>query len=100
METVTRGPMVYLEYAGIFIDFVLLLVGISFASVRIANPGDTTCTPTVILSIFVSTLVLTGLLLWNAAIDNVYILFTFATFTLAGILFTYTSILTRIRYYA
>jgi hypothetical protein len=30
----------------------------------------------------------------------VYILFTFATFTLAGILFTYTSILTRMRYHA
>lgn len=95
-----NGPMTYLLNAGIFIDFVLLILGISFASVRIQDPNNTTFTPTVILSMFVATVALTGLLLWSANIENVYILFTFATFTLAGILFTYTSILTRMRYYA
>lgn len=95
-----HGPMTYLVNAGIFIDFILLILGISFASVRIQDPNNVTFTPTVVLSMFVATVVLTGLLLWKAAIDNVFILFTFATFTVAAILFTYTSILARMRYYA
>lgn len=85
---------------GVIIDFILLILGISFASVKIQNPGNTTYTPTVILSMFVSTIVLTGVIIWFSDITNAAILFTFATFAFITTLLTYATILVRMRYYA
>ena len=85
---------------GIILDFILLILGISFASVKIQDSGNTTFTPTVIMSMFVSTVLLTGVIVWFSNITNPATLFTFATFALVTTLLTFTSILIRMRYYA
>lgn len=85
---------------GIILDFILLILGISFASVKIQDPGNQMFTPTVIMSMFVSTVFLTGVLIWFSEITNPATLFTFATFALVTTLLTFTSILIRMRFYA
>jgi hypothetical protein len=86
--------------AGTILDAILLVLGISFASVKIQDPGNTTFTPTVIMSLFVSTILLTGVIILFSEITNPAILFTFATFALVTLLLTFSSILIRMRYYA
>ena len=99
-EPVAQSPPNYILSVGKFIDIALLLAGIICASIKLQTPETETCTPTVILSLFTSAAILTSVIVYFSDFSSEYILFTFATFALAAVLSTGSSILIRMRYYA
>jgi hypothetical protein len=90
----------YVLRGGALLDFILIALGISFTSIKLNDPSNTTFTPTLLLILFSSAVLLTSVLLWFSDLTHEAILYTFAIGVILSTLLTYSSLVVRMRFYA
>ena len=82
------------------VSVLLLLLGISFASVKVSDDGNTMFTPQILLTLFGFTVFFACISLWFSGIDTSKIVFFITTVALGMSILMISSIIVRMHYHA
>ena len=82
------------------VSVLLLLLGISFASVKVSDDGNTMFTPQILLTLFGFTVFFACVSLWFSEIDNSKIVFFISTLALGMSILMISSSIVRMHYHA
>jgi uncharacterized membrane protein len=100
VETESRSAGDYILMIINAVTVLLLLLGISFASVKVNDDGNTMFTPNILLTIFGFTVFFACISLWFSGIDTPKLVFILTTVTLIVSIFTISSTVIRMHKYA
>lgn len=100
VATEPRTPGDYILMIINAVAVLLLLLGISFASVKVNDDGNTMFTPNILLTIFGFTVFFACISLWFSGIDTPKLVFILTTVTLIVSIFTISSSVIRMHKYA
>ena len=82
------------------VSVLLLLLGISFASVKVSDDGNTMFTPQILLTLFGFTVFFACISLWFSGIDTSKIVFFITTVAFGMSILMISSIIVRMHYHA